>query len=180
MKTIKKILKFVFIAIVIVIAASALTCGKKPAPEKAKESVKKEAFIEETTAEEQEATEEVKEDTKYSELNFIKVKRLKKEFGDRVTKATISIVEKDGPEYVAQMNAIDDILTELKLAKKVENLGGLEELYDLFIEDIETTVDMLIAESLESEEYDELHKKVMELDEKFLNEYHRIENRLKE
>lgn len=122
---------------------------------------------------------EQEEEVKYSELNFTKVKRLKKEFGDHITKATISIVEKDGPEYVAQMKAIDNILTELKLAKRVENLGGLEELYDLFIEDIEATVDMLIAESLDSEEYEELHKKVMELDEKFLNEFYRIENELK-
>lgn len=121
---------------------------------------------------------EQEEEVKYSELNFIKVKRLKKEFGDHITKATISIVEKDGPEYVAQMKAIDNILTELKLAKRVENLGGLEELYNLFIEDIEATVDMLIAESLDSEEYEELHKKVMELDEKFLNEYNRIENEI--
>lgn len=140
----------------------------------------KPTHIGETTIEETTKVVEQEKDTKYSELNFIKVKRLKKEFGDHVTKATISIVEKDGPEYVAQMNAIDDILTELKLAKKVENLGGLEELYDFFIEDIETTVDMLIAEYLESEEYYELHKKVMELDEKFLNEYHRIEDKLKE
>lgn len=39
---------------------------------------------------------------------------------------------------------------------------------------------MLIAGLNRDKEYEELHKKVMELDEKFLNEYHRIENKLKE
>lgn len=131
-----------------------------------------------TKAEQVEETTKI-EETKDYELDFIGVKRLKKEFGDALTKATISIVEKDGPEYATQMSAIDDILTELELKKKVGVKEEVKNLYDLFIEDIKTTVDMLIAESLESEEYDELHKKVMELDEKFLNEYHRIENELK-
>jgi len=38
---------------------------------------------------------------------------------------------------------------------------------------------MLIAGFYGLGEYEELHKKVMELDEEFLKEFHRIENKLK-
>jgi len=137
------------------------------------------------TEDEPAEVEQVEETTKVEEtinyeLDFIGVKRLKKEFGDALTKATISIAEYDDESYTEQMRKIDDILTELELKKKVGVKDEVKILYDLFIEDIKTTVDMLIAESIgDKEEYEELHKKVMELDEKFLNEYHRIENKLK-
>ena len=132
-----------------------------------------------TKVEEKEETTK-EEETKDYELDFIGVKRLKKEFGDALTKASISIVENNDENYTEQMRKIDEILTELELKKKVGVKEEVKKLYDLFIEDIKTTVDMLIAESIgDKEEYEELHKKVMELDEKFLNEYHRIENKLK-
>ena len=120
------------------------------------------------------------EETKSYELDFIGVKRLKKEFGDSLLKAFNSIDVNNEEEFTEQMKIIDDILTELELKKKVGVNKEVEKLYDLFIEDIKATVDMLIAGFNGSEEYEELHKKVMELDEKFLNEYHRIEDKLKE
>jgi len=120
------------------------------------------------------------EETKDYELDFIGVKRLKKDFGDSLLKAFISIEENNEEKFIEQMRIIDNILTEPETKKKFGVKEEVEKLYDLFIEDIKTTVDMLIAEFDGLEEYEELHKKVIELDEKFLNEYHRIENKLKE
>lgn len=119
------------------------------------------------------------EETKDYELDFIGVKRLKKKFGDSLSEAFISIEENDDESFTKHMRVIDDLLTELELKKKIGVKEEVENLYDLFIEDINTTVDMLIAEFYGLGEYEELHKKVMELDEEFLNEYHRIENKLK-
>ena len=119
------------------------------------------------------------EETKSYELDFIGVKRLKKEFGDSLLKVFISIDENNEEKFIEQMRIIDDILTELELKKKVGVKEEVENLYDLFIEDIKTTVEMLIAGFYGLGEYEELHKKVMELDEEFLKEFHRIENELK-
>jgi len=134
---------------------------------------------EETTKVEQKEKITKVEETKDYELDFIGVKRLKKDFGDSLLKAFISIEENNEEKFIEQMRIIDNILTELETKKKFGVKEEVKKLYDLFIENIKMTVDMLIAGFNGSKEYEELHKKVMELDEKFLNEYHRIENKLK-
>lgn len=119
------------------------------------------------------------EEKKDYELDFIGVKRLKKKFSDNLLKVFVFIDENNDEKFTEQMKKIDDILTELELKRKVGVSQEVKKLYDLFIEDINITVDMLIAEFYGLEEYEELHKKVIELDEEFLNEFHRIENKLK-
>ncbi|MBA7619149.1 hypothetical protein ES703_26485 [subsurface metagenome] len=173
MKTKKKGCGGCFLIIFIILVGIVITSTKGYVSE-----IRRSVDEEPTKVEQVEETTKI-EETKDYELDFIGVKRLKKEFGDSLLKVFISIEENNDESFTEQMRIIDDILTELELKKKVGVNKEVRELYDLFIEDIKATVEMLIAGFYGLGEYEELHKKVMELDEEFLNEFHRIENKLK-
>lgn len=92
----------------------------------------KEYYLAKRTSIDEETTKvvEQKKETKYYELDFIGVKRLKKDFGDSLLKAFNSIDENNEEEFTEQMKAIDDILTELELKKKVGVHEEVKKLYD--------------------------------------------------